>query len=262
MSRVIVVGDLQGCWEEAVELLDKCKATPDDHVIFAGDLVDRGADNDKCVDLAMHREATQGKPAAVLGNHENKHIYYKDLEERGQDPRVSIPTHIVTRKQLRPEHYDYFRRLPLFIRLPEHNAAVVHAGAYPDLALEQQDAHTLLHVQMIRPYDKLGNTNNTKSVWPSKVPAGEYGWAFWTNFWAGPERLIFGHSVLDKPLLTDNVCGIDGGCCFGRQLHAVILPEWEIISVQSRTQADKGVRGRETTPIKKFLVHGDVSTFS
>lgn len=263
MNRVIVVGDLQGCYDEAVELLEKCNATPEDQVIFAGDLVDRGPDNDKCVDLAMHRERIQGKPAAVLGNHEDRHLDYKRIEEKGRNPNVVIPTHVATRMQLREEHYNYFKRLPLFIRLPEHNAAVVHAGAYPDRTLEEQEPRTLLHVQMIRPYDKWGNrTNNTKSVWPSKVPQGEDGWGFWTNFWNGPERLIFGHSVLTKPLLTEKVCGIDGGACFGRQLHAVILPGWEIVSVQGRTQADKGSRGREKTPIKTFIVHDDVGTFS
>lgn len=263
MNRVIAIGDPQGCWNECIELLDKCKAMPNDHVIFVGDLVDRGADNDKCVDLALYRERIQGKPACVLGNHESKHLEYRDVEESGRVPHVTVPTHVATRLQLRPDHYAYFRRMPTFIRLPEHGAAVVHAGAYPNRTLEQQDKRHLTHCQMLRPYDKWGNrTNDLRTVWPSKVPAGEDGWAFWTTFWNGPERLIFGHSVLDKPLLTDKVCGIDGGCCFGRQLHAVILPGWEIVTVQSRTNADKGRRGREVVPLKKFTVHGDVSTFS
>lgn len=263
MNRVIVIGDTQGCWEEAIELLDNCKVRPEDHVIFAGDMIDRGPDNDKCVDLAIHRERIQGKPAAILGNHEDRHLQYRELEEKGKDPRCVIPTHVATRMQLRTEHYDYLKRLPLYIRLPEHRAAVVHAGAYPGLSLEEQDRRTLLHVQMIRPYDKWGNrTNNKHSVWPSKVPQGEDGWRFWTNFWDGPERLIFGHSVLNKPLLTDKVCGIDGGCCFGRELHAVILPDWEIVSVKSRTNADKGSRGRETKPIMQYIVHDDVATYS
>ena len=37
-------------YNEAVALLGKCEVTPDDRVIFAGDLLDRGPDNDKCVE--------------------------------------------------------------------------------------------------------------------------------------------------------------------------------------------------------------------
>ena len=42
MSRTIVIGDLHGCYDEALELLDKVGATSSDRIIFTGDLVDRG----------------------------------------------------------------------------------------------------------------------------------------------------------------------------------------------------------------------------
>ena len=41
-ARTIVIGDLHGCYDEAIELLTKVGATSSDRVIFAGDLVDRG----------------------------------------------------------------------------------------------------------------------------------------------------------------------------------------------------------------------------
>lgn len=269
-GRTIVVGDLQGCYNETIKLLEKCKATADDHVIFAGDLVDRGPDGGKCIDLAIRREAIQGKPASILGNHEERHLHYRDLEDKGRTVNVTVPSHVATRLQLEKRHYDYIRRMPLFIRLPEHNAVVVHAGVYPGRPIEAQDPHHLLHIQMIQPYDKWGNpTRNMRSIWPSRVPDNEDGWGFWTKFWDGPERVIFGHSVFDKPLITDKVCGIDGGCCFGRDLHAVILPSWEIVTVKGTVDYGKGVRGRPSEEevlrgahVRKFLIHDDVSTFS
>ena len=262
MSRVIVVGDLQGMYDETVQLLDKCKATKDDWVIFAGDLIDRGPDNDKCIDLAIRRQELQGRPSTVLGNHEEKHLQSRRRDEQGRDPQCVIPTHISTRSQLKDHHYDFMKQMPLYLRIPEHNAAVVHAGCYPGRPLEAQDPQHLLHIQMIQPYDKWGNpTRNYKSMWPSKAPKDE-GWQFWTNFWDGPERIIFGHSVLDKPLLTDKVCGIDGGACFGRFLHAVILPQWEIVSVEAKIDHGKGSRGRTGDPIRTYAVHGDVCSFS
>jgi len=51
--RTIVIGDLHGCFDEARDLIEKCAATNDDRIIFAGDLVDRGPKRRECVELAM-----------------------------------------------------------------------------------------------------------------------------------------------------------------------------------------------------------------
>jgi serine/threonine protein phosphatase 1 len=254
--RTILIGDLQGMCDTALELLDKCKVTADDWVIFLGDLCDRGPDSGKCVDLAMRREQIQSKPACILGNHEDTHLrHVADAARTGKVPQMP-PTHTATRMQLTPEHYDYFRRLPLFIRVPEHDVVAVHAGVFPGRTIEQQDRHHLLHLQMIKP-------PGTRTLWPSKVPREEEGlWRFWTHFWDGPEQIVFGHSVFDKPLVTDKVVGIDGGACFGMQLHAYVLPDRQIISVQAKADFGKGSRGTQKSSIKSFLIHGDVRTYS
>lgn len=241
-KRTFVIGDLHGCYDETMDLLSKCGATENDRIIFAGDLVDRGPDNDKCVDLAMKHEA-------VLGNHEDKHLWYR---RTGNEPLS--PNHVATRQQLREEHYKYFESLPLKLALPEHNVIVVHAGVLPTRPLAAQDPYHLLHIQMIRPFDEMMQPS-TKSKWPSKVQ-GEKGWTFWTNLWQGPERIVFGHSVLDKPLLTDHLAGIDGGACWGRELWALDVDAWKVTSVPAR-KAHLYRHERQRT----YLIHGDVSTF-
>ena len=264
MSRTIFIGDLHGCWEEAAALLKKCNVSASDHVIFLGDYVDRGLENAKCCDLVREREQIQGRPAGILGNHESRHLEHEDhLLRKGRLPEQIPPTHVATRAQLKPEHYDWFRSLPLYLRASEHNAVAVHAGVFPGRSIESQEKKHLLHIQMIRPYDfdEQGNmVINTKSCWPSRAPDNT--WRFWTHFWDGPELIVFGHSVFDQPLITDRVAGIDGGAVFGRQLHAFILPEREVITVNGTTDFGKGHRGTETKPIMTYLVHNDVSTYS
>lgn len=240
--RTYVIGDLHGCYDETMDLFAKVGVTSNDRVIFAGDLVDRGPDNDKCVDLAMKYES-------VKGNHEDKHLFYCSNPHAQQSPN-----HILTRQQLRPEHYNYFRSMPLKIALPEHNAVIVHAGVYPTRPLAAQEPYHLLHIQMVRPYDE-NMQPSTKSKWPSKVQ-GEPGWKFWTNYYQGPERIIFGHSVLDKPMLTDLLAGIDGGACWGRNLWALDVDAWTVTSVPAR----KMHRSNEDRQ-RKYLIHDDVSTF-
>lgn len=267
MSRTIFIGDLHGCYEETVALLNKLQLSASDWVIFLGDYVDRGPENAKCCDLVRQREQIQGKPAGILGNHEERHLEHEDcLQRKGRLPEQMPPTHTATRAQLKPEHYDWFRSLPLYIRVPEHNAVAVHAGAFPGRTIEEQKAKHLLHIQMIRPFDfdERGMTVNEKSVWPSRVPPDEPGWKFWTHFWDGPELVVFGHSVLDKPLITDRVAGIDGGAVFGRELHALVMDgeSKTIVTVSGTTDHGQGRRGRERASISNFLIHGEVSTYS
>lgn len=233
-ARTIVVGDLHGCFAAADTLLDKLAVTAADRVIFAGDLVDRGPEPRRCVELAMRHEA-------ILGNHEEKH-----LQQRRRDEAALLPDHARTRRALADEHYAYFERLPLFIRLPEYGAAVVHAGAFPGVPLEAQTAHHLLHVQHIAP-------PATKSFWPSKAPATH---SFWTNFWRGPERLIFGHSVLDRPLVTEWAVGIDTGAVYGRGLTALVLPTWELVSIPTEDHAP----GKKT--VARYPIQDGVFAFS
>ena len=236
MSRTIVIGDLHGCCDEAVELLDRLAVTSSDRVIFAGDLVDRGPKRRECVELARRHEC-------ILGNHEEKH-----LRQRHRRIEDLIPDHAETRRVLEPPDLDYFARLPLFLRIPEAGAVVVHAGVLPDVPIERQDPHLLLHGQCVRP-------PAVKSYWPSKAPPG---WTFWTNHWKGPERVIFGHSVLDRPLVSPWAVGIDTGCVHGGTLTAVVLPEWKIVSVPAR----KNYWGAKGSGIAAYPVMDGVSCYS
>jgi len=211
-QRTIVIGDLHGCFDEAVELLDRLALTSSDRVIFAGDLVDRGPKRPECIDLAKRHEC-------ILGNHEERH-----LRMRSRPESALIPDHLETRRVLEPADYAYFESLPLFLRIPEANAVIVHAGVLPGIPIERQSPSILLHGQSIRPPE-------TKSLWPSKAPLG---WKFWTNYWKGPERVIFGHTVLDRPLLSEWAVGIDTGCVHGGSLTAVVLPEWKLVSIPAR----------------------------
>lgn len=235
MGRTVVIGDLHGCYDEAVELLNKVAAAPSDRIIFAGDLVDRGPKPRECVELAMQHEC-------ILGNHEERH-----LNQRRLPGLLLSPDHRATRDALDDRHYTYLSKLPKLLRLPEFNAAVVHAGAFPGVALEDQAPRHLLHIQHIKPPRK-------KSYWPSKAPAD---FTFWSNFWRGPERLIFGHSVLSAPLVTPHAVGIDTGAVFGRGLTAVILPEWRVVTIPTRDQT-----GGRHNRIGAYPVHGDVTAYS
>ncbi|HZU97784.1 MAG TPA: metallophosphoesterase family protein [Planctomycetota bacterium] len=236
MNRTILIGDLHGCLDEALELLDRLAVTSNDRVIFAGDLVDRGPRRRECVELALRHES-------ILGNHEESHL----LQRRRPLERLK-PDHAETRRVLDAAHLDWFARLPLFIPIPEANAVLVHAGVLPGVPIESQLPHTLLHAQCVRPPE-------TKSYWPSKAPPTH---TFWTNHWKGPERVVFGHTVLDRPLVSEWAVGIDTGCVHGGALTALVLPNWEVVSVPAR----RNYFGSRGGGVARFPVMDGVSCYS
>ena len=75
------------------------------------------------------------------------------------------PDHERTLSLLGPEHLAYFDGLPTSIALPEHGAVVIHAGAYPGVAIADQDRYHLLHIQCVLPPAR-------RSYWASKAPPG------------------------------------------------------------------------------------------
>jgi hypothetical protein len=244
-GRIFVIGDLHGCLDEALELLDRIAPQPNDAVVFTGDLVDRGPDPEGCVRLARAHHC-------VLGNHEAKHLRYAQREAAEHKTPEMPPTHAYTWERLGHVDLAYFASLPHAIHLPQHNAWVVHAGVRAGALVVGQDVDDLLHIQMLDPTGR-----DRRRKWPSKAPAD---WLFWTNVWRGPERVIFGHTVLDRPLVTEHAVGIDGGCVFGGELWAYELPSGKIHRVKGRHDYGSGSRGRSGRPIKSYRIHGDVST--
>jgi predicted phosphodiesterase len=65
MPRTIAIGDVHGCADELEELLEALNLKPGDRVIQLGDLVNRGPDSRRVIQLARTY-----KIEAILGNHE------------------------------------------------------------------------------------------------------------------------------------------------------------------------------------------------
>jgi serine/threonine protein phosphatase 1 len=53
LKRTIIFGDIHGCYEEWKELLKLIEIKKDDSLISVGDLIFKGPESAKCLDLAM-----------------------------------------------------------------------------------------------------------------------------------------------------------------------------------------------------------------
>jgi len=224
--RNIIIGDIHGCIEEFENLLDKLNYNPvNDRVILLGDLVDRGPDS-----VAVIQKARQLQLECVMGNHEHKFLKW----HRSYGTRMDVYDKKTYYTDFCQEDIDYISKMPSYIKID--NTVIAHAGLKPGIPIEQQTKDDLLY---LRYTDKDKRFISLKKIHKLGKEAAEA--YFWTEFWKGPESIIYGHNVssYETPLIEEVspgvFCyGLDTGCCFGGHLTALILETKEIVQVKAK----------------------------
>ncbi len=125
-----IIGDVQGCYIELQQLLEKINYNPDrDQLGFVGDLINRGPDS-----LAVLRFLKDLKnPLIVLGNHD---LYFLILGfELMPLDAFTHTLYEVMQAPDRLELQDWLRHQPL--TQFENNQLLVHAGIPPQWSLSQ-----------------------------------------------------------------------------------------------------------------------------
>lgn len=125
------------------------------------------------------------------------------------------------------------RNLPYTIRLPGHNALVVHAGLLPNIPLAAQQSQHMTKMRNVIYPPGSDPLNIAEDLIPEAVETTKHGGIPWAEAWQGPEHIYFGHDAKRGLQLCPFATGLDTGCCYGRQLSAVILPENRIVQVSA-----------------------------
>lgn len=218
-GRVIAVGDIHGCAREFAELLEKVRPQPGDRIVLLGDLVNRGPDSHGV--LALARQHAQG---ALLGNHELRLLNYRQTGD---------PTHLKksdydTLRQLTSKDWAYLAGLRLTWHLPELATVLVHGGFLPGRPWRGQPARVVTRIQVVGP----DGEPHKRSHFPDAP--------HWSERWAGPPFVVYGHTPREDVALGKWTLGIDTGCVQGGYLTACILPGREIVQVRARERYWEG----------------------
>jgi hypothetical protein len=195
-----------------MDLLEKAGLGADARILAVGDILDRGPDSGRVLELFRSRERMH----SVLGNHERAH---RRILKRGT-PAIDFCQR-VTQAQLGPSYAQavgIVATFPAYCELDE--ALVVHGLLEPGLRADHQLERVL-----------------TGTAWGENYLAERYGQP-WYELYDGPKPLIIGHRDYRGDgkafVYRDRVFGIDTGCCYGRRLTGLVLPELRLVSVPAR----------------------------
>jgi serine/threonine protein phosphatase 1 len=205
MDRTVVVGDIHGCYEELLDLMDRVGLAAGDHVISVGDLVTKGPGNAAVIDFFRAEKNRR----AIIGNHERVLLQkYLGIDVKLESHHAQAIADFGARLG---EYMKWVAALPPYIDLGDY--LVVHAGLRPGRSLVEQEITDLTEIRQIVIEDK-------------ETP--------WFDVYDGDQTVIFGHWVFNEPVVRENAIGIDTGCVYGGRLTACVLPERHLVSVPAR----------------------------
>ena len=209
--RLIIIGDIHGCYVEFKELLERCKALHDETtIVLTGDLVNKGPDSIKTIIFARKIGAF-----SVRGNHDQSAL--EEINHRRKNEPVREKYKWI--KELETEDEKYLEDLPYTISIDMKNGVrliIVHGGLVPGISLEQQNHSEMVTIRNYIP-EKLKGTSGITDGVP------------WASVWAGPEVAIFGHDARRGLQEYQFALGLDTGCVYGGWLTGIMVENghWE-----------------------------------
>lgn len=235
-----IIGDVHGCFDELVELLETLGYSIDPFekgseelitashpegrkALFVGDITDRGPRNVDALRLVMGM-VEQGSGQCVIGNHDYK--LKRWLEGRNVQLKHGLE---LTVAELEKTSDDFRKKVHAFIHgliahhwLDDGKLVVAHAGLKEEMHGRGSGA--------IRSFAMYGDTTGE---------VDEYGLPVrleWARDYRGKAVVVYGHTPTpEAEWLNETIC-IDTGCVFGGKLTALRWPERKLVSVEARKE--------------------------
>lgn len=233
MKRTIIVGDVHGCLEELQELIQQLAPNANDHVIFIGDLIDRGPDSIGVVHQVEQLSALF-KVSLILGNHEDKFLRYvhhmdtKSGKEKDMKGILEFPSLL---NNLNPSALEFLKKAFHSIHLPEFNSLIIHGGVGKDVKFPFPASYPF-SIPQIDEFKNINLLNKTRYLTPEGkfVSLGEEKSEdrFWAETYNGQwGHIYFGHQpfIQDSPYHFPHATALDTGCVFGGWLTAAVLSD-------------------------------------
>lgn len=231
MQRTIVIGDVHGCLDELKELLDRAGRTDDDHLVFIGDLIDRGPYSAETVRFVAAL-AAQCSVQLIMGNHEEKFLRWLKHIDNGSpaaQQMKGVEEFPALSGQLGESELAFLKSAWWAYRIPGSEWLCVHGGIPGATRLNLQN-NFRCEEHSTKDYPGLDLLNKTRYLSPEgkfvSLGAEQPGWPYWAEVYDGRfGKVFFGHQpfMQSEPAFFSHAAGIDTGCVYGGWLTACVM---------------------------------------
>lgn len=186
MTRYIAITDIHGEVYKLKNLISKIEFLPNDTIVFMGDYIDRGYFSKEVIDYVIEL-GKKYNCIYLMGSHEYAYLHSRKKEEYyeylfwnyGGDATVDS---YGSYENIYKIHGKFLENLKLYYLTDKY--LFVHAGINPNYSLEEQEEEDLVYIR----------------------------WNFIKSKHKLPQKIIFGHTDLEKPYIDTDKIGIDLGC--------------------------------------------------
>lgn len=210
MNRLIIYGDIHGCYNEFISLRKKINPQPNDIEVCVGDILTKGKHSVETLDFII-----QHNIKSVLGNHEEKLLRYLKHQKLPKKSPVKLTLdeeNIIA--LLTEEHIKFLESMPLFIRFG--TIVVLHGGLQNKIDLNnlaKRDKEKILRLRYIdqdEHFIAYGDEQEDS--------------IFWADVYNGAQGfVVYGHQWFEEVKKSPFALGIDTGCVYGNKLSAAII---------------------------------------
>ena len=210
MNRLIVYGDIHGCYNEFISLRKKINPQPNDIEVCVGDILTKGKHSLQTLDFIMNHNIK-----SVIGNHEEKLLRYLKHQKLPKKNPVKLTLdeeNIIA--SLTKEHIKFLESMPLFLKFGA--VLVLHGGLQNRMNLDnltKRDKEKILRLRYI-------DQDEHFIAYDQKQEDS----IFWADVYNGSQGfVVYGHQWFDEVKKSPFALGIDTGCVYGNKLSAAIF---------------------------------------
>ena len=232
-----IIGDIHGCYDELIELLEKLGYEEQQkdmfvhpkgrQLAFVGDAADRGPRSMDVWSLLLALHDAQPSLIYSPGNHCNK--FYRYLKGNKVQVTHGLETTVAEFQQYSKEQQETFRKkfisfyegLPYYQKLDDGKLIIAHAGIREDMI----DQPLRKEIIVFTLYGDISGENHSDG----RPIRGD-----WAKHYKGDAFIVYGHTPVKEARFMNATVNIDTGCVFGGKLTALRYPEMETITVPSK----------------------------
>lgn len=212
-KQVYIIGDVHGCYITLMKLIEQLPNKEKSHLIFVGDLIDRGNDSARVVEFVKN-----GGYTCIKGNHEAVMVdayetnNMRDWLSSGNGGEHTMLSYENVPHVTLLEHLMWMQGLPDYLEydIKDEN----------DKTLFVTHGFGLPFYQSKNPI-YLRNSRISKSIlYGAQKPLYPYE----QNYLQYPVFNVFGHDHFKEPWMTEQFCSIDTGCVYDGTLSALEYP--------------------------------------